>query len=441
MAGEAANVRGPCSSCGAQLATDQRYCVECGQRVGPPMALPYALPAGAGIPPEAAASRWAFALPIPVQTVSTFAALALGFGVVVGTAISPNLAGIVAAPSPTVVAEAPPETPPTPPVGAGGGGGGSGGGAAPAPPLASTTVPSSGGDDGGGGNGGGKKKKKKKKKAPVDTRTGTVVRVNPVAQSYTIAANNALTAIHTASLPAVGDQVKSPVRKLANGTYTEQGARTAQGTTDGATFLGTVTYCADLEQPSAPCDGSSATDHYVYTVSSPGASVLVSAPYPAAGSPPQVGAVVTVGVHIGATFQPVAPASWAPDPGGCTPPYDEQHGNPAGPPVTPSLTQATVTSNPPAEASDLEAVVQTVCPGATPKLVLSADDIRESGRDLVALDVPAGIDLGKLSPGEAVYASLGVSAGGQLSLKGITSDTGAAGADDTTQGQGTLAGR
>ena len=86
MAGEAANVRGPCSSCGAQLATDQRYCVECGQRVGPPLALPYALPAGVTSPPGGA-SRWAFALPVPLQTASTFAALALGFGVVVGTAI------------------------------------------------------------------------------------------------------------------------------------------------------------------------------------------------------------------------------------------------------------------------------------------------------------------------------------------------------------------
>src|SRR6266498_4887734 len=111
------NVRGPCSSCGAQLATDQRYCIECGQRVGPPMALPYALPAPVGEP--AGAGGWMSALPVPMQMASTFAAIALGFGVVVGTAISPNLAGIVAAPAPTVVAQAPPATPPAP---SGGGG-------------------------------------------------------------------------------------------------------------------------------------------------------------------------------------------------------------------------------------------------------------------------------------------------------------------------------
>jgi hypothetical protein len=293
-----------------------------------------------------------------------------------------------------------------------------------------------------GGNGGGKKKKKKKKeaKAVPETRSGTVVRVNQVAQSYAIASNNALTAIHTASLPQVGDQVQSPVRKLANGTYAEQGSRTAQGTTDSASFLGTVTYCADLEQPTVPCDGSSPADHYAYTVSSPGASVLVSTPVPAQGSPPPVGAVVTVGVHIGTAFEPVTPASWAADTT-CTPQYDEQHGTPAGPPTVPSLTQTSVAVTPPAESSDLEAVVQSVCPVGTPKLILSADDIREAGRDLAALDVPAGFDLTKLSAGEPVYTTVGIAADGKLSLKGITSDLGATGADDATQGQGSLAGK
>ncbi len=108
MPGEATNVRGPCSSCGAQLATDQRYCVECGQRVGPPMALPYALPATAGAVAPTATGGWMAALPVPLQTLSAFAALALGFGFVVGTAISPNLGGTIAAQSPTVVAQAPP---------------------------------------------------------------------------------------------------------------------------------------------------------------------------------------------------------------------------------------------------------------------------------------------------------------------------------------------
>jgi len=153
------NVRGPCSSCGAQLATDQRYCVECGQRVGPPMALPYALPAGL-TEPAGAASRWAFALPVPMQMASTFAAIALGFGVVVGTAISPNLAGIVAAPSPTVVAQAPPPEAPSTPSG---GGGGSGGSSPPASTPAATVASTTPTQSSGGGGGNGKKKKKKTK--------------------------------------------------------------------------------------------------------------------------------------------------------------------------------------------------------------------------------------------------------------------------------------
>src|SRR3954454_1735300 len=131
MASDAMNVRGPCTSCGVQLATDQRYCIECGQRVGPPMALPCVMPGPVG-EPTTPAGKWFAALPMPLQTMSTFAALALGFGVVVGTAISPNLAGIVAAPGPTIVAEAPPATPSPPATGGSGGGGGGGAAAAPA---------------------------------------------------------------------------------------------------------------------------------------------------------------------------------------------------------------------------------------------------------------------------------------------------------------------
>ena len=427
------NVRGPCSSCGAQLATDQRYCVECGQRVGPPMALPYALPAGL-TEPAGAASRWAFALPVPMQMASTFAAIALGFGVVVGTAISPNLAGIVAAPSPTVVAQAPPPEAPSTPSGGGGGSGGSSPPAStPAATVASTTPTQSSG--GGGGNG---KKKKKKTKPEKQTQTGTVIRINQVAQSYTLAGSG-LAAIHAGALPQVGDQITVPVRRLANGTYAEDGSRSAQGTSDSATFSGTVTYCADLEQPAAPCDGSSATDHYVYSVSGLGVSAMVSAPH-GPGPPPKVGSFVQVGVHISGAFAPVAPASWATDPS-CTPAYDEQHGNPAGPATTPSLTQTTLSASGQSTSSSLEAVVQTVCPVGSPKLIVSADDIRESGRDLVALDVPSGIDTSKLSPGEAVQAALGVDDDGTLSLKGITSDQGASGADDAAQGQGSLAGK
>jgi hypothetical protein len=439
MAGEATNVRGPCSSCGAQLATDQRYCVECGQRVGPPLALPYAPPVGA--PPTASASG--FRLPVPLQTVSTFAALALGFGFVVGTAISPNLGGLIAAPGPTVVAQAPtPDNPTTPATGGTGGGGGTAVAAAsPAATFAPTTTTSSGGGGSGGGGGGGGKKKKKKQKAQPIEFTGTVVRVNSVAQSYAIASNGGLIGIHANTLPKVGDQVQSPVRKLKNGTYAEQGNRVVQGQTDSANFLGTVSFCADLEHRSTACSSTpSGPDHFVYSVSSVGASVMVSSP---PGAPlPAIGAQIQVGVHIAGPFTPVDPVpttDFRPYDTPCNPAGSEQNGVPAPPPTTGSLTQTSLSVTAQQTSALIEGVVQQT--GCTPDgLVISSDDIREAGRDLVPLNVPAGIDQSRLTRGEAVQADVAVAADGRLTLKGITSDQGAAGADDVSQGQGTLAG-
>jgi hypothetical protein len=78
-----------------------------------------------------------------------------------------------------------------------------------------------------------------------------------------------------------------------------------------------------------------------------------------------------------------------------------------------------------------------VCPGG---LVFSSDDIREAGRDLGAIAIPAGIDPAKLSRGQAVQLAVDVADDGALTLKGVTSDQGAAGADDASQGQGTLTG-
>jgi hypothetical protein len=174
-------------------------------------------------------------------------------------------------------------------------------------------------------------------------------------------------------------------------------------------------------------------------VSSLGASVLVSWPHSAANPPPKIGTQVQVGVHIGDPFQPVDPYDWATD-DSCTPPYDEQNGLPHDPVKAPELTQTSFSVTGQGSSATAEAVVQTVCPGGSPKLVLSADDIREAGRDLAELGVPSGIDLGKLSPGEAVQFAIDIANDGGLSLKGITSDQGAAGANDPSQGQGSLAG-
>jgi hypothetical protein len=439
------NVRGPCSSCGAQLASDQRYCVECGQRVGPPLAMPYALPAAS--PQVPAANGRMLRLPIAPEMAGLFAVLALGFGVVLGTAISPNLAGIVAAPAPPVVAQAPPE-PPASPSGTGGGGAPAPAPAAsPATTVASSTSPTESSGGGGDGGGGGQDKKKKKKKPPAGIDfSGTVVRVNPVAQSYVVSTGTGLVAIHAETLPKAGNQVESTVRKLTNGTYAESGNRSLTGSADVASFQGTVTYCADLEQPSVKCDGSMpSSGHYVYAVSSLGASVLVTWPSSATNPPPTVGSKVQVGVHIGTAFQPVAPldpADWtAYD--DCNPAGNEQSGAPAQADTVPELTQTSLTPSGPSASVTLQGVVQTVCPSVAAGpggLVLSADDIREAGRDLPALEVPGGIDPARVSRGQAVQVAVDVAGDGALSLKGITSDQGAAGADDASQGQGTLTG-
>jgi hypothetical protein len=403
------------------------------------MALPYALPAGMNAPPVAVGQS-GFKLPVPLQTVSTFAALALGFGFVVGTAISPNLGGIIAAPSPTVVAQAPPPAPDTStPVTGGGGGGNSVPVASSTVPatVASTTIPSG---SGGGGNSGGGGKKKKKKEQPLSF-DGAVVRVNTVAQSYTIASNGALLAIHADTLPGVGDQLHVPVRKLGNGTYAEQGSRSRSGGVDSASFLGTVTYCSDLGHRDTACSSTPpAADHFVYAVSSVGSSVLVSSP---PGSPlPAVGSQVQVGVHIGGPFTPIAPTSpadWRHYPTPCNPAdASEENGVPAQPADVPELTQTSLSVTGQQTSALLEAVVQeTSCADG---LVLSADDIRESGRDLAPLAVPTGIDESKLSRGVALQVDVAVAPDGALALKGFASDQGTAGADDTSQGQGTLVG-
>jgi phosphatidylinositol-3-phosphatase len=86
-----------CAACGAGLATDQRYCVECGARRGPLPPYVAELIAKRDAPacePSAAASEEADAdglpLPMPTPPAAAVAVMALlAFGVLVGSAISP----------------------------------------------------------------------------------------------------------------------------------------------------------------------------------------------------------------------------------------------------------------------------------------------------------------------------------------------------------------
>ena len=413
--------------------------------------------AGAAVPAGGDARRgrrgWrrlgAGAAPAPAVA-PTFAALALGFGVVVGTAITPNLARTLAGPAP-LIAAAPPAEPSAPPPSGGGGA-----------PVASTGPSSSGFDsfsedssDSSTGGGKGKKKKKKKKQ---DHLTGTVVRVNPNAASYVLVEDFTLKAVHVKGgddLPAPGVVVRVPVEDLENGTYGEDGKRKNQGSAATASFSGTVTF---NEPPagdtSDPADG---VDDYVdrdetddiYTVSGRGASVLVHAadPLPADNTPPPVGSVSLVTVAI-ADPVATAPASGYPAPpsgycGVAAPPAFPT------PPIVPSkvLQQTSVSAGTvPVATAEIGSIVQATCPAEGTALI-SADDIRESELSMV-VGVAPGINLSALAPGQSIIATGTIEDGATppfppgtkvlKTLTGVANDTGYSGADDEGGGQESL---
>jgi hypothetical protein len=88
---------------------------------------------------------------------------------------------------------------------------------------------------------------------------------------------------------------------------------------------------------------------------------------------------------------------------------------------------------------ELAAVFSGLC-SDRPALLLSADDARDGGSDLL-MGLPTGIDPGGLRPGDSVLASAEVGADGSMTLTGIVSDEGIRGADDASSAQGDLARR
>ncbi len=245
-----------------------------------------------------------------------------------------------------------------------------------------------------------------------------------------MASGGNLISVHSSTPPAPGDQISTPVAKLFNGTYSEDGARSAQGTTKAATFTGIVTYRDETA--------------LAYVVSSRGSSVLVHAPQSPPEQIPQLGAGVTASVAIG---DPTAAAPPAPVPPPLIPPQPapcdaDGPTNPAtsAPTSTIPLTQTALTVDQPSlTAADLEGIVQAVCP-ATSEIVVSADDSRETFADL-ALPVPAtsGIDLSKITVGQSFNLATAFDAATKaFSVTGVSSDQGAAGSNDPALGQGTL---
>ncbi|HXS32511.1 MAG TPA: hypothetical protein VN758_01890 [Solirubrobacterales bacterium] len=438
--------------------------------------------------------KWA-ALPITDRRwAAPLSAVALGFGLFVGVAIGPGAAGTFATGAAQII-----EIPgfsggadagdgeggsPSPSLGVNEGGGGGGGSIPIAEPALPSFAPIASSE--------GESEPSETKTPPgsdepspaseepdaeEETLSGIVLHVNPAAASYTIAEPaDTLDVVHAAKPPQPGAKVSVPVRLLANGTFAEAGPRTKSDLRTRASFSGVVTYVDPT--PTAPA----------YTVSKRGVSVLVHVhPDPAGAAPslPALGAFASVTVDIeklppaSASASTLAPASASasdvpasPSPvAEPVPPVTPEETLPPLPtppaeplpaptpapsvaPVPPSCVPDPALPPPPTQpsailwqrqvkaqgapftASDFAGIVEAVCPDSA-QLLLSADDVRESGHDLL-FAVPPTIDTAKLEVGQSVLATATIASDGALALTGLASDERAKGAEDAKAIQGDL---
>jgi hypothetical protein len=240
-----------------------------------------------------------------------------------------------------------------------------------------------------------KESAEKSEEPEAEELAGTVVHVNSAAGSYTVAeAGGLMSAVHAGKLPTAGAEVEVPIRALANGTLAEAGKRVKTKTTKAAELAGIVSFVNP--DPLAPA----------YTVSNKGTSALVHVtPDPSGALPelPVLGAYVTVkaGIEAGRLTQ------------------TQLNGGGA------SFTHV-----------ELEGIVGAV-EAETAHLLISADDVRESGLD-IALNVPAGIDVTKLTSGESILAGADIGTDGSLTLTGLAGDERTKGAEDAGTAQGDL---
>lgn len=221
---------------------------------------------------------------------------------------------------------------------------------------------------------------------------GTVVHVNPAAGSYTIAETGGLmSAVHAGKLPPAGAKVEVPIRALANGTLAEAGKRVRAKATKAAELAGIVTFVS--ADPLAPA----------YTVSNKGTSALVHVTPDPSGALPALGAYVTVKAGLEAA----------------------------------KLTQRSLSGGgAPFTHVELAGIVASVDLEKA-QLLISADDVRESGLD-IALAVPPEIDVASLPAGESVLASADIAADGSLTLTGLARNERLKGAEDAKATQGDL---
>lgn len=418
----------PCSGCGAALAGDQRYCLECGSRRGDPRVAYLELlwpapPAMVALPPAPAAVPAARPargrrLPRPQLVAGSTVAL-VGTGMIMGAALGSlapsSIAGAprqqinVALATPAVVPPKPasPEPPPPPAVPPAGD--------APvepadvadpapeAPDAAALQAPDAeeitpgetadqtagtGGEDG------------DDKPAPPEQLAGAVVHVNERADSFTLAApDGELTAVHAARLPELGDEVRVKAQLLGNGTYA--GARPdKRGRATDAAVSGVVSWSDPALR--------------VYAVSARGVSMLVAAPpadpaLPPPPPPPAPGILVDVTVAFAA------------------PPAGQKG---------PDLAQQALTERGPAkDPVELSGLVQAA-DEATRLVTISADDQGLSGV-LLPVRVPDTFDLKAFRPGRPVTFSATVEPDGSFLALGAGRDDGRKGAADEESLQGT----
>jgi len=233
-----------------------------------------------------------------------------------------------------------------------------------------------------------------------------VVHLNPEAASYTLAADDgSLVAVHSRTPPNIGKRVEVDGRRLVNDTYVEEGNR-EEGASVGRAELDGVVSFRD------PVTG-------VYTVSGPGVSMLVRGGV--RRIPPEVGERVEVEARIADNPEPL-PAT-TPGEAGC--------GRAPAPPKPPraALEQVGLRRvGDPATTAEIEAVVEGVCRDSR-KLIVSADDVRESGHD-IAIAVPDEIRTAKLKPGQVLKLGAEIAANGALTLTSVAGDEGSKGAED-----------
>jgi hypothetical protein len=263
---------------------------------------------------------------------------------------------------------------------------------------------------------------------------GTVAHLNPFASSYALAAaDGAITAVHAKQLPSPGTKLRVSARALANETYAAEGPAKHRGSANRTKLRGVVSY-ADPESGE-------------YAVSQTGVSALVHAD-PGDGrpaAPPSVGTEVVVTATIGKPLAEVnAPPSRAsttttPDQTVApTVPPSPRRAEPCGGSPKPSQRREEVLTEVSRRVSagfvaqtGVEGVVEAVCEESG-RLLLSADDARESGAEItLRAGDESAIDLASLAPGDVVAANAAIDRKTRaLELTAVARDDGIKRADD-----------